>query len=84
MKALFTNGDSVQSALLSAQAQLKIHCQYDASQVEQHAQWTHSNIPTLALEADVEHAGGRRTLLNQPPPPEIVEIQRHMEAVRKG
>ena len=67
----------MQSALQSAQTQLQ-----SLGKV-QHAQWTHSAIPTLSLQSDVKACGGRLKIpLN--PPQIIKDIQSHMEAVRKG
>ena len=63
----------MQSALQSAQTQLGDR---------QHTQFTQNDIPTLSLEADIKSAGGRLKPLN--PPQIIVDLQRHMEAVRRG
>ena len=71
--ALLTNGDTMQSALQSAQTQLGDM---------QHTQWSQNDIPTLSLEADIKSAGGRLTLPNHPQI--IVDLHRHMEAVRRG
>ena len=69
--ALLLNGDTVQSALQTAQTQLGDR---------QHTQWTKNDIPTLSLEADIKSAGGRLKPLN--PPQIIVNLQRHMDGVR--
>ena len=69
--ALLT-GDTVQSALQSAQTQLGD---------SQHTQFTQNSIPTLSLEDDIKLAGGR---LTSPSRPQIVDLQKRMEAVRKG
>ena len=70
-KALKNHG-VMQSALQSAQIRLGD---------TQHTQLTQNAIPALCLEADVNSAGGRLKP-TYPPPPDIVDLQRHMEGVR--
>ena len=47
------------SALKTAQREIHAHCQKMGFQkVEQHTQWTESDIPTLSLEERIKSAGG--------------------------
>ena len=71
------------SALKTAQREIHAQCHKKGFQnVEQHTQWIESDIPTLSLEADVKSAGGWLKPSN--PPQDVVDLHRHMEAVRIG
>ena len=70
--ALLTNG-VMQYAFESAQTQLR---------GRQHTQSIQNDIPTLSLEDDIKRAGGWLTPSDHP---EIfLDLQRYMEAVRRG
>ena len=70
--ALSTN-EVMQTAFESAQTQLGDR---------QHTQFTNNNIPAHSLEADILDAGGR--LPPQGCAENILNLQRYMEAVRRG
>ena len=68
------------SALKTAQREIHAHCQKMGFQkVEQHTQWTESDIPTLSLEERIKSAGG--WLTPSSPPPSVVALQKHMAEV---